>query len=131
MSALERFPAAQPVPPAAISRVLSRFDRPALEGFISVALDLLDLADGDADIEPNGDEVDGSMGEDDFCSHAEGGMSGIGCPLSDPGEEDDPSGQCDEDGINTMKPYVSAISRGAGCKISDPDAEHDGREPGY
>lgn len=53
-----------PVPPAAISRVLSRFDRDQLAGFIAVAIDLLDLADGDPDLElvderePDGDGAD-------------------------------------------------------------------------
>ena len=47
------------VPPAAVSRVLSRFDRPAFDGFISVALDLLELADCDSDFEEVGDDQDG------------------------------------------------------------------------
>lgn len=41
-------------------------------------------------------------------------------------EEDDPSGQCDEDGVNTAE-HLLAWS-GAGCPIGDPDYEHDGRE---
>lgn len=71
-------------PPAAISRVLSTFDREQLEGFIAVAIDLLDLADPDPDIEPNGDELDGSGAEDDFVSHNAGVFPGPGCPVSDP-----------------------------------------------
>jgi hypothetical protein len=44
-------------------------------------------------------------------------------------EEDDPSGQCDEDGINTALGWA-AHGGGAGCPISDPGGcEHDGREP--
>jgi hypothetical protein len=71
-----------PPPPAAVTRVLATFDRNQLEGFIAVAIDLLDLADGDPDLEPNGDELDGSLGEDDF--HAQFGF-GPGCPVADPG----------------------------------------------
>lgn len=41
-------------------------------------------------------------------------------------EEDDPPGQCDEDGINTLLAFATGY--GPGCTISDPDAEHDGRE---
>lgn len=41
-------------------------------------------------------------------------------------EDDDASGQCDEDGINTLLVLVGGD--GPGCTISDPDAEHDGRE---
>lgn len=40
----------------------------------------------------------------------------------DPAEEDDPSGQCDEDGINTDSDLIryTTGSSGAGCPISDP-----------
>jgi len=80
MSALERL---LPVPPAAVSRVLSRFDRRALEGFISVAIDLLDLADGDADLEESGDEQDGIGAEDEPCAAFELMGNGPGCLISD------------------------------------------------
>jgi hypothetical protein len=39
------------VPPVAITRVLSTFDRRQLEGFVAVAIDLMDFADGDPDAE--------------------------------------------------------------------------------
>lgn len=101
-------------PPAAITRILSRFDREQLEGFVAVAIDLMDLADGDPDIE------DG-----------------------DAAEEDDPSGQCDEDGVNTSGGLYAHGSRhdGPGCPISDPGGgnvtdeaelvDEDGNEPFY
>ena len=42
-------------------------------------------------------------------------------------EEDDPSGQCDEDEVNTT--FELAASGSPGCEISDPGGcEHDGRE---
>ncbi|MBB6190565.1 hypothetical protein FHS51_000778 [Sphingobium wenxiniae] len=44
-------PSAQPVPPAAVSRILSRFSRTELEGFVAVAIDLMDVADDDPDLE--------------------------------------------------------------------------------
>ena len=72
------------IPPAAVSRVLASFSRDELSGFIAVAIDLLDLAEGDTDLEPNGDELDGSLGEDDW--HPAGlAFAGPGCPISDPG----------------------------------------------
>ena len=70
MGALERF---APPPPAAISRVLSTFDRAALEGFIAVAIDLLDLAEPDPDAEEIGLE-------DSFMEHP---GDGAGCPVAD------------------------------------------------
>lgn len=42
-------------------------------------------------------------------------------------EEDDPSGQCDEDGVNTD--LSAASDGGPGCRISDPD--HGLDERGY
>jgi hypothetical protein len=76
-----------PQPPAAITRVLAAFNRKTLEGFITVAIDLLDFAAGDPDMEANGDEEDGTRGEDDFGFHsARDGLAG--CPVSDPGENE-------------------------------------------
>jgi hypothetical protein len=85
MGSLQQLPnAATP-----IERVLSRFDRRALTGFITVAIDLRVLADGDRDIEANGDEIDCDRSEDDFMYH---GGYGPGCPIADPdvGIEDVP-----------------------------------------
>lgn len=129
-------PARQPVPPAAISRVLLSFSRAQLEGFVAVAIDLMDLADGDSDLE-NGNDL-----EDDFTlSHIAVAYTdhGPGCPISDhdaaawvewhtmrgsqkrgpnilagheddedddPAEEDDDSGQCTEDEISTALSFV-------------------------
>lgn len=42
----------------------------------------MDRQDGNPDIEANGDERDGSLGEDDF---AELTGYGPGCPIADPG----------------------------------------------
>jgi hypothetical protein len=48
-------------------------------------IDHLDEMDGDPDLEANGDELDGSLGEDDFCDHNADWLGHPGCPLSDPG----------------------------------------------
>lgn len=72
-----------PPPPAAVSRVLSRYDRDQLAAFITVAIDLLDLTDGDTDLETEGLE-------DDFMRHH---PDGPGCPVADrdgcPAHDDD------------------------------------------
>ena len=80
MGRMEQF---APAPPAAISRVLATFDRHQLEGFIAVAIDLLDLADGNADLEGNGDEQDGSRAEDEPCAVFAVMSNGPGCLISD------------------------------------------------
>lgn len=53
------------------------------------AIDRLDELDGDVDVEANGDELDGSLGEDDFHAQPWTVWTGPGCPVSDPGEHDD------------------------------------------
>lgn len=143
MGRIETFAAA---PAAAVSRVLATFDRQQLEGFIAIAIDLLDLADGDPDMEDDdragetigvkddpdvppeeeeGDpDLEQTMDEDDWYDHP---ANGPGCPVSDPGgaceheddEEDDDPGQCTEDEISTL--MTANYGSGAGCPISDPD----------
>lgn len=145
-----------PVPPAAVSRVLATFDRDQLAGFIAVAIDLLDFAQGDPDIEEDDDP--GQCDEDGVNTNLAALQTGSpGCTISDGGdiaysewdtrgrrklstggfepyaghneddeeddapEEDDPSGQCDEDGINTSA--VQFQPSGPGCEISDPGGE--------
>ena len=88
-AAIAAFPTTLPIP--AVARILARFERDQLAGFIAVALDLLDTIDGPEDA-----------------------------------EDDDPCGQCDEDGINTA--FEIAYSGEPGCIISDDDYEDDGRE---
>ena len=45
-------------PMPAVARVLSRFDRASLGAFVAVAIDLMDLADGEPDLEHDGTEND-------------------------------------------------------------------------
>lgn len=65
---------------------------------IEALIATLDQLDGDNDIEANGDELDGAMGEDDFKTHNVAWPM-PGCPLADPGEEDDdPGGDPNDEG---------------------------------
>ena len=73
------YPSAPTAP--AVMQVLGRFDRKALASFITVAIELLDVVDGDPDEEDNGDEQDGNGSEDDFMYH---NANGPGCPIADP-----------------------------------------------
>lgn len=79
------------VPPAPILAILSQYSRHEIEGFIEVAIDLLDIADGDSDLEGAHDEDEISTAF--FLI----GRSGPGCPIADPdesvedGNEDDSS----------------------------------------
>ena len=49
------------------------------------AIALQDLLQLEADIEPNGDELDGNGSEEDFMHHGLDSLSEPGCPIADPG----------------------------------------------
>ena len=72
-------PSAMPPAPA-VMQVLRRFDRQSLASFITVAIELLDVVDGDSDTEPNGDKLDGNPSEDEFMIHSLATGGGPGCP---------------------------------------------------
>lgn len=57
--------------------------REAIELAVEALIQRLDEQDGDPDAELNGDELDCSFAEDDFCDHATA-FPGPGCPISDP-----------------------------------------------
>ena len=77
-------------PMPAVARILSRFDRPALESFLSVAIELLGVMDGDPDdSEAVGDEVDGNGAEDEPCGWFAQHAGWPGCLIADPSEATD------------------------------------------
>lgn len=76
------------VPPAPVLQIMTRYSRAEIEGFISVAIGLLDLKDGDPDVEANGDEEDSTQAEDEAGGHTRYG-GGPGCSISDPDHEHD------------------------------------------
>lgn len=129
-------------PMPAVARVLAGFQRDQLASFIEVAIGLLDLEDGDPDLE------DATDREDDHALSPQaiacGRASGPGCPIGDTGEnawvewdklrsaakaghnttlghedaeDDDPDHALDE-GEPDFSRYKG---EGAGCTISDPD----------
>lgn len=136
--------------PAVFSRLLSGLSRTELEAVVSVGIDLMNMTDGDPDLE------DATDAEDDFTlsDMALGfGGRGPGCEASDQdagayvewhtmrgsqkrgpnvlaghedAEEDDPAGQADEDGINTCRDLLRRTD-GPGCILSDPDMAVDDR----
>ena len=109
MNAPATFPTAAPMP--AIARILARFERDQLAGFIAVALDLIDTLDGDADLEDATDLEDDhalspfAMGFDR--------VRGPGDETSDTGEDDDIETGIEDDP--------------RGC---DPESDYGGEEAG-
>lgn len=88
-----------------ISRMLSAIPslpRPVLARLTDEMIQRLDEIDGDSDLELNGDELDGTGGEDDFIerygANMGGGWSGPGCPISDPDVSVDDQGEAVDEG---------------------------------
>lgn len=79
---------------SAFAEALRGFDREKIGSTIEALIAILDEADGDLDIEPDGDELDGNNAEDDFRPHSLL-MHGPGCPISDPDLAID-DGPCDD-----------------------------------
>jgi len=76
---------------APMLRAIPSLPRPVLARLTERMIERLDQLDGDPDIEPNGDELDGTGGEDDFIDRSgmHGSWHGAGCPISDPPEDGD------------------------------------------
>jgi hypothetical protein len=84
MAGILQHPRTTPPLPA-VAQILSQFDRTKLEGFITVAIGLLDVLDGDSEAEPSFSEDDAvpAYCRVDYRGH------GAGCEISDaPVEED-------------------------------------------
>jgi hypothetical protein len=62
--------------------------RPALARLVERAIDHMDQQDGDADLEPNGDEMDTGNAEDEPFVGPPWGHIGPGCSIGDPGEDE-------------------------------------------
>lgn len=112
-------------PMPAVMRTLAQFDRKTLEGFIAVAIGLLDMVDGDADseengdAEPTGDEADAAWIE--WHTRMLRRTTGLIVePFTD--NEDAEADGAEDDFIRHYG------KRGPGCPVGDPDSEHDGRE---
>lgn len=78
-----------------IAQALPRLTRHELEAVTERLIEYLDTLDPDPDVEPNGDELDGSLGEDDFHPQNEDWKAEPGCPISDPDFAVDDQG-CDD-----------------------------------
>ena len=128
-------------PMPAVARILARFDRPTLEAFLTVAVDLLDTLDSDPDAEQStwpeeieAREHDASLPEDSEAIgdeqdtayiewHTKPGNRRKGQAETIAGEEDDETVGAEDDfapsgGCFTLGRGWPA---GAGCPIGDPD----------
>jgi len=90
--------ASREIPLAAVMRLLSRYERRELACFIAVAIDLLDVAGGDPDLEDS--DEDGQCSEDEISTNLQAHQGfGPGCIISDPDCAVDDSG-CDDDDMD-------------------------------
>ena len=79
--------------------LLDRFNRDDLGAAIEVLVELLDVWDGDPDVEPNGDETDHDRAEDCFSIGPKDHANGPGCNIGDPDCAVDDTG-CDDDDMD-------------------------------
>ena len=97
--------------------------RAIIQATVSPLIDVLNLIDGDPDVEANGDELDQSYPE------AAGPRGHVIAGRASGHEDDEPD---DEDcGGDEAEPNFARIASrsGPGCTIADPGGcEHDGRE---
>jgi hypothetical protein len=91
MGALDRI--GPTAPPAAVMRILNRFNRDELSAAIAVLVELLDIWDGDADLER-------TDAEDDFTERQSKRWHGPGCMIADPDKCVDDEGE----GIDEREP---------------------------
>lgn len=121
MGVLHPFPATKAHNLAAA--LLERHSAQEIADAIEVLIDVLDALGGDPDLEDNNDR-EASDGDDKDFSWPKSGaevrndMLGV-YGRSEDDEDDDPAGQCDEDGVNTA--FQVLAQEGAGCVISDED----------
>lgn len=140
MGVLHLFP--QTRPQTLAMALLQRHSAKEIADAIEVLIDVLDALGGDPDLEdngdtePNGDERDISAPEwhTRHFRHQKAGyeMAHTGNGIfgaTEDDEDDDPAGQCDEDGINTALHVLTG--RGAGCIIADVDCDEGGKFPTY
>ena len=98
MTALHiRFGAVQGLPLNVLLSAIPSLPRPMLDRLVTRAIERMDEIDGDPDLEPNGDEIDGTNAEDEalYAPHGLPLAYGPGCPISDAGGgnvEDEPQG---------------------------------------
>lgn len=87
-------------PAAPLMRVLSRFDRAKIEAFAEVSIALLDLIDGDPDLEPEEDMGEEERGEQGGWGNGvdqRGLIAGAMAWHCDDAEDDDPKGGAIDD----------------------------------
>lgn len=115
--------------------VIPSLPRPLLSRLVDRAIERLDEMDGDTELEPNGDELDGSAAEDDF-----GGISvqqGLHwcVPIGHCEDDEDDNEDCghdenEPDFRKRRRPRRTAF--GPGCSVADAgEDEHDREEVAF
>lgn len=115
------------VPMPAVALILSRYDRAKLGSFIEIAIELMDVADGDFDAETGGDDLDGSGAAEEDTPQLNSMIEYFGNP--EDAEEDSEDCSHDEGEPDYHKRRRHCRNEGGpGCAISDSD--YGGEEPG-
>ncbi|MDB5583359.1 MAG: hypothetical protein JWR80_8535 [Bradyrhizobium sp.] len=96
--------------------------RPILARLVARMIDRIDEIDGDTDREANGDELDGSMAEDDF--HGQN-TNWMGYP-GDPGDAEDGDEDCCEAGDDGVRSGASPGGQYQDYAGNEDDGEPEG-----
>ena len=99
--------------------------RAVLEALVEAAIAALDEADGDPDVEVNGDELDGSSAEEDIPVASRSGqcvLSEPGCPVSDPGG-------CEHDGLEPAHDRRGTVNQRIHVQPDGPDPARARQQP--
>ena len=102
---------------AQAAAVLAQFDRATIASTIEVLVNLLDVLDGDPDLE-------GECSEDEISRCTDLGRAvkrdGPGCPISDPDKgADDEGEETNTEDAFWLIPHTT-LGQGVGCPIADP-----------
>jgi hypothetical protein len=93
-------------------------------------IDTLDVIGGDPDVEPNGDELDGSNAEDEIGNHhCNNADVGAGCPISDPDSAVDDR-PCDDINMDLEPDHDREIETWSHW-LDHPPELHIGLRPGW
>jgi hypothetical protein len=95
--------------------------RPILARLVARMIDRIDEMDGDTDAEANGDELDGSMAEDDF--HGQN-ANWMGCP-GDPDDAEEGDEDCCEAGDDDVRGGASPGLEYVEYAGNEDDAENE------
>lgn len=116
---------ASALPLSAVLATIPSYPRAIIERLVARLIEHLDATDGDADLEPDGDELDGSTAADDWHNGSRrGGLSSI-ASVDCEDAEDDTADCCTagDDGVFSGPAFGNPFGYASGMAGTDEDTE--------